>query len=502
MRQGGEVIIIGGGIGGLFAGAFLSRNGLKVTVLEKNGIIGGGLQCFTRKGKHYETGMHVMGGLEKGGALYRLCRYLGIYDQLNIHHIDSDCMDEIRYERTGELFRIPSGRDAFVARMSEYFPNEKDGIKNYVDALYELTDELPLFNLKEESAGFAEHSERYSWSADRFISHFVSDPKLRELLAYLNPLYSGVEGHTPAYVHALLNVLYLNGASRFVGGSQQLADALKGVITGGGGEVLAAHEVIGIDVEDGEVKGVRTRHGNCFTGDCYISAVHPVELLRLATPGAFRRTFEKRLREIPSSYSAFSLYIDLKPGMFPYIDHTCYYAENFGNIWNHHSVAPEKWPAGFMYMTPPENEQGEFAERLLVHCVMDYAWVRRWENSSVGSRGPEYEVWKRGCENRIIDKLERLYPGFRGMVNEVYSSSPLTIRDYYHTRDGAMFGYVHDCENLIFSQLSVRTKIRNLFLTGQNVNLHGICGVPLTAVSTVEAILGANTIINEAAKLD
>ena len=50
-----DAIIIGGGIGGLFTGAFLAKNGLHVTVLEKNGIIGGGLQCFRRKNKIFET---------------------------------------------------------------------------------------------------------------------------------------------------------------------------------------------------------------------------------------------------------------------------------------------------------------------------------------------------------------------------------------------------------------------------------------------------------------
>ena len=39
-----SVIIIGGGLGGLFTGAILSKNGVKVTIVEKNSSIGGGLQ--------------------------------------------------------------------------------------------------------------------------------------------------------------------------------------------------------------------------------------------------------------------------------------------------------------------------------------------------------------------------------------------------------------------------------------------------------------------------
>ncbi len=54
-----------------------------------------------------------------------------------------------------------------------------------------------------------------------------------------------------------------------------------------------------------------------------------------------------------------------------------------------------------------------------------------------------------------------------------------------------------DCQNILASQVNVVTKVKNLFLTGQNVNLHGICGVPLTAVNTAEAVLGVNYVVNK-----
>ena len=43
-----KVIIIGGGIGGLFTGAFLSKGSIEVTIVEKNSTIGGGLQSYKR----------------------------------------------------------------------------------------------------------------------------------------------------------------------------------------------------------------------------------------------------------------------------------------------------------------------------------------------------------------------------------------------------------------------------------------------------------------------
>jgi all-trans-retinol 13,14-reductase len=49
----------------------------------------------------------------------------------------------------------------------------------------------------------------------------------------------------------------------------------------------------------------------------------------------------------------------------------------------------------------------------------------------------------------------------------------------------------------MLSQLPIWTKVKNLLLTGQNVNLHGICGVPLTAVNTVEAIIGQGKLLQK-----
>lgn len=49
-------------MGGLFTGALLARNGYRVTVLEQNAAVGGGLQTFVRSGERFETGMHMLGG--------------------------------------------------------------------------------------------------------------------------------------------------------------------------------------------------------------------------------------------------------------------------------------------------------------------------------------------------------------------------------------------------------------------------------------------------------
>ena len=52
------------------------------------------------------------------------------------------------------------------------------------------------------------------------------------------------------------------------------------------------------------------------------------------------------------------------------------------------------------------------------------------------------------------------------------------------------FGIVKDYHNSIVSHLSARTKIGNLFLTGQNLNVHGCLGVAVSAAVTCSELLG------------
>ena len=115
----------------------------------------------------------------------------------------------------------------------------------------------------------------------------------------------------------------------------------------------------------------------------------------------------------------------------------------------------------------------------------------------MGRRGQEYEAWKKDCAEKLLDKMEEMYPNFRDCIEAMNTASPLTIRDYYGVKEGAMCGYLKDCNNMTLSRVPVVTKAKNLFLTGQNCGGHGFCGVPLTAISTCEAILGRNYILNK-----
>jgi all-trans-retinol 13,14-reductase len=375
-------VIIGGGLGGLFTGALLSKEGCQVVVLEKNPVAGGGLQTFVRHGIRFETGMHILGGMREGGSIWRICRYLGI-ENIQQRAVDPDCMDSITYLRPGKTYRVPEGREAFTSYFSEEFPHEATAIRAYVNALYDLADEVDMFWLRRGKNYLFTHSEQFLWSADELIAHYIKDPNLQDVLAYMSPMYGGVKGHTPAYIHALINVLYINGSSRFVGGSQQLADALVEVIRSHGGEVMTGTEVTALHVNDHRLERIDYRQGaheihSLSTGSSdVISAIHPATLIPMCTDGTFPKAYRERIAQIPKTYSAFTLYIIFKENSFPYINHTCYAQEDYGMIWNVSEYEESSWPRGWMYMTPPDpvapGSSDSFSRKMIINCLMPFS---------------------------------------------------------------------------------------------------------------------------------
>lgn len=490
------VVIIGGGLGGLFTGAILAKEGLRVTVLEKNATIGGGLQTFRRFGLEFDTGMHVIGGMQPGGNIHRICQYLGISDLVEIMDVDDDCMDRLYFAEDKTTYRIRKGKEGFVDSLAAYFPEERENLRRYVEALYAVCDKIDLFNLRPSDNHLRMVDEDFILPADGFVARYIKDPKLRSVVAYMNPLYGGRRDETPAFIHAIVSTLYINGASRFVGGSGKFARLLASVIEKAGGDVVAGDGVEWVEVNNRHVDFVRTRSGKEYTADHYVSAIHPCSLLRLMPEKAFPKAYRNRLESIPNSYSVFSLFIKLRPGTFPYINHSEYYMEKYSEMWNF-GDPHEDWPLGFLFMTPPGDHQGKFADRVLINALMLYEEAARWEHTTVGHRGADYEAWKERKAQQVLAKVEEMHPGFGACVERVNTASPLTIRDFYAVKGGALSGFSKDYKNMALSQLPVVTKVDNLLLTGQNNNLHGFCGVPLTAINTAEAILGSNHVLNQ-----
>jgi all-trans-retinol 13,14-reductase len=491
-----KILIIGGGIGGLVCGAILAKEGYSVCILEKHRVAGGGLHTFKRNGVEWETGMHVISGFQPDGVLKRLFGYIGVADKIRIKPANRDGFDHFYVASDGITYKMATGRENFVETLASYFPEEKENIRRYIDKVYEVCNSVALYNLRAPSIDIHINLEAMSISANEMIEAYTNNPKLQALLAWNTTLYGGEKDKTPAYVSALITQFYIEGASRFINGSQQLADALIAIIEQNGGTIFTNNGARFIDIQNRRIQKVIAENGQEFVADRYISAIHTSAMFQLMDISKIQKSYYQRIDNIPNSYSTFTAYITFKPHSFPYLNYTGYCAPDYDEVWKCAEYTNENWPRGCMYLTPPVTDNDAFAQKMIVNTVMNFDTVRQWENTTVGKRGEAYKEFKKQCENKLLDMMEKVFPDFRSKIDKIFSASPLTIRDYYGTKEGANYGTVKDCRNMIASNIAIRTKIDNLLLTGQCINLHGILGVPLTAISTCGELLGLEYLLD------
>ena len=132
-------------MGGLSCGVILAKNGYEVTVLEQGAQVGGCLQCFSRRGARFETGMHFVGSAAEGQTLDRLLQYLEIKKDIVLAPLDRDGYDVVCLN--GQRYRFANGREAFIEQMASYFPHQRQQLEAYFDLVERVAGASSLHSL-------------------------------------------------------------------------------------------------------------------------------------------------------------------------------------------------------------------------------------------------------------------------------------------------------------------------------------------------------------------
>ena len=249
-----------------------------------------------------------------------------------------------------------------------------------------------------------------------------------------------------------------NTVYRFVGGSQQLADDLALYITRHGGRILTSHRVENITQTADSKFSIS---GLSF--DKVVSTLHPKQLLSLTDLPLFRTITRNRILNTPETAGSFKTYIRLKPDTLPYDSVTHYIPEH-----------------KLLVMTPCSEPDQRFARTIETVMPMDYSELAPWHQNRK-EHYDQYAAFKHQKEQETLDFIGKIYPNIREQMIDIFSSTSLTYRDDYLSPEGAMFGMSE-------SVGSVRTRVKNFYLSGQNIFLHGLCGTAMTAQLTVQAL--------------
>lgn len=495
-----DFVIIGSGLGGLACGYILASEGYRVVILEKNHQIGGNLQVYSREKTIFDTGVHYVGGMDPGENLYQFFKYFDILDKVKLKRMD-DKFDVIRFD-DGSEFAHAQGYEAFQKTLIDSFPEESAAIKAYCHKLQDTCLKFPLYNLETSGENYQMDSSITELNAYDYIASLTSNQRLRNVLGGSNLLYAGEKKLTPFYVHALIMNSYIKGAYKFIDGGSQIAIQLSRGIRHFGGEIYKRKKVTGAEFNaDGEVTSVLMEDGSKVRGRQFISNVHPSVTIDIFGESRFLPVYRNRVKNLKNSISTFLVHISFHDHSFEYLNHNIY-QHHIEDVWDGIEYDQATWPQTYFICTPSISKNEKYADSMSVMTYMNASETDPWKESrhtvaEPGERGQSYEDFKKEKESAVIKRLEQVFPGISAKIRSVHSATPLTFRDYIGNKDGSLYGIVKNCNAPTRTQINTRTRIPNLHLTGQNISMHGILGVTVSAFVTCFSFVDKEKLIQK-----
>jgi len=144
-----DVVVVGAGLGGLSAAAFLARTGRSVLVIEREEEPGGYARSFRRGDYLFELAIHIIGQGE-GLLLGKLLDYLGVADRCRFVRVADVCALNF----PGFRLSVPAGREAYISAHAEALaPSEADGLRHCFELSQQVHREVhqlpPVLSLRE-----------------------------------------------------------------------------------------------------------------------------------------------------------------------------------------------------------------------------------------------------------------------------------------------------------------------------------------------------------------
>jgi len=496
-----DVIIIGSGLGGLQCGYILSKHGLKVCILEKNRLPGGCLQSFHRGNNYFDTGFHYVGGLDNGEPLHRIFNYFKLM-HLPWRRLDENGFDEILI--SGESFFYVNGYERFVDSLAKRFPHQKTNLKKYTDLLRTVSETYFDFLHKPYHRNSFVNS-LFTHSAYDYLCTEIDDPLLRNVLSgaslkmELNPTV------LPLYTFAQINSAFICSAWRLQGGGSQIVNSLINSIHNYGGEIITNAEVTKLIESNNIITEVELSDQTRLKAKYFISDIHPAATITLIENSlAVKKIFRQRITSLDNTFGFFTVHIAFKPDSIPYLNRNIFiYSKN--NVWDVANYKMENLNTCAMISFQPNKVKDvgadvEYTRNIDILSPMYMQEIEKWINTSSGRRGVEYEEYKTMKTEKLLNMINAEYrrnnkPEFfsskvKLCIENIYTSTLLTYRDYIGTPDGSAYGIRKKYDQLLTTLLSPRTPVPNLFFTGQNINIHGVSGVSVSSFYTCAEIIG------------
>lgn len=496
-----DTIIIGSGAGGLTAGVTLAQAGQKVLICEQHDTPGGWTHSFTLDGHRYSPGVHYIGGLNPGEHLDKIYRGLGVSGDMEFVELNPDGYDHIFIG--DEKFDIPKGKDAYMNRLIDRFPDEEKGIR----ALFKAIDDIALLMRKASSGKLPFNkigSIKWLWkSAQNLVDKYLKDPVLKAIILS----QSGDHGVPPSKVSALVTISiikhYFTGGFYPKGGAFIIPRAFVRALKKDGGEIRLSTSVNKILIKNRKAIGVEIAEGENVYAENVISNTDPENtFVKLIGREHLSAKLNKKLYKTQYSTSCLSLYlaVDMDLAKMGYDSGNYWYYEHadLDKIYTQgqtdYAVFNEP-PAMFMTITtlkdPDKMKKGLHA--IEAFSFANYEPFEKWANEPSGNRSKDYIQFKNEIMERMLNFLDKRVPGITKNVVFKDLGTPLTNAHYLNSYMGNIYGTDKIKRQLGPFGYTTKTEIENLSLCGASTFSHGVAGATATGLQAAAKILNCKT---------
>ena len=469
-------VIIGAGLGGLCCGAYLSRFGIPVTVVEQHDIPGGYATSFDRAGgkftfevSHEATSIH-------NNAAAQILKDLGVLEKLQLVELP----ETLKIKGANFEIVVPQrDPEALIVLLSKYFPEEKEGIRGIVQEMIGILDESQKLARQRGKISREDFPAQYPkmWNVRNktladLMGSFVKDPSLQNALSAQWGFYGLPPSKLSGFYYAIAFAEYLRNGSFYIRPrSQALSNALASAIEASGGKVLYGTPAERTLVKDGAVTGVELSGGKTLPARAVVSNASVLTTFKeMLPPEILPADYLKKIGEYRPSISTFIVWLGLNQELNGKFKDYKYPVTS--------GQGPE---ADYQFSLKGDVEKGTFGITLYDSAFEGYSkpgtstlkllflsgyepW-RKFEADYRAGRKEAYNKEKERWTDILIRRAEKeVIPGLSSMIEVKDSATPLT--NWYFTRntEGAIYGFEQAMNNAYMNRIDNRSPIKGLYL--------------------------------------
>lgn len=480
-----DVVVVGGGMGGLTAGALLARAGKSVVVVDAQARPGGHAHAIREDGRTFDSAVHLITRCGQSvfgtGLVDALLRHLGVRDRCELVRVDPF----YRVHLPDLHVTVPTGREAYLAAHAEHFPEEAAGLRHLHELCVQVAREAhgypPTPSLLDQVLARWRAPTLYRYrnaTLAAVVNDELRDPRLKALYAMLWPWVGEPPWRASFVVWAMMIAHYIEDGAYYVrGGFQALADAVAASLERAGGELVCGTRVTRIVVKGQRVRGVVLATGQQLSARVVIANVDPRAVFEeLLEPGAAPGYMRRKLRRLDVSPAAYVAYAT-----------TDLDVRALGAV--HETLTSASWDSRLGWGLTVAGEVPGIS--ITIPTLTDPSLAPAGEHVVILTAfAPAADVPEAEVAERVLQRAEHVLPELRDHLRMVVGAAPHASHLALH-RVPAIYGWSVTPQQAGTRRLAQGTPIAGLHLVGQWTRPgHGVGWVMESGLDVAAIVLG------------